>query len=262
MALLLYAQQGLTQLSESILGSLIWRTLHNQASDEGFLLQELLLRLANILITRSWEVGLRHGSLLTPYPQNGIDGSRFRKPDDGSGCSGLKRRRDGATCRTFARIALYMCRGWRLRGHRLGSFDLSGRAILVVEDEPLIALDLQTALEGAGATVVTTTARDAAQVVAQQNFSVGILDFRPGSSDHRPIVRRLKERGIPFLFYSTHPPEDVTTVRGAPVVLKPERPKEIVRAIALLLGGPSRVRQRKVRCTHQGGQSIDGWIEG
>jgi hypothetical protein len=41
---------------------------------------------------------------------------------------------------------------------------------------------------------------------------------------------------VPFLFYSTQAPEDVTTVRGAPVVLKPGRPQEIVAAVALLTG--------------------------
>jgi hypothetical protein len=40
---------------------------------------------------------------------------------------------------------------------------------------------------------------------------------------------------VPFVSYSTHPPEDVTTVRGAPIVLKPERPEEIVAALVLLL---------------------------
>jgi CheY-like chemotaxis protein len=113
---------------------------------------------------------------------------------------------------------------------------LLGRVILVVEDEPLIALDVRTVLEAAGAMVVHATARHAAQAADnQQSLSAAILDLRPGSSDHRPIARRLKDRGIPFLFYSTHPPEDVTTVRGAPVVLKPGRPDEIVMAVALLL---------------------------
>jgi DNA-binding response OmpR family regulator len=119
------------------------------------------------------------------------------------------------------------------------SSDLFGRVILVVEDEPLIALDLRTALEAAGARVVRTTAQTAPQVAAEQSFSAAILDLRPGSNDHRPIARRLRERDVPFLFYSTHPPEDVTTVRGAPVVLKPQRPNEVVRAVALLfLAGP------------------------
>jgi DNA-binding response OmpR family regulator len=115
------------------------------------------------------------------------------------------------------------------------SCDLTGRVILVTEEEPLIALDLRTALEAAGARVVSMTPREGAQAAARQTFSAAILDLRPGSNDHRPIARRLKQRDTPFLFYGTHPPDDVTTVRGAPVLLKPGRPGEIVRAVAMLL---------------------------
>jgi DNA-binding response OmpR family regulator len=113
---------------------------------------------------------------------------------------------------------------------------LAGVAILIVEDEPLIALDLQATLQAAGASVTCCKADDAVAKVGQQRFSAAVLDARPGSSDHRPIARRLRDDGVPFLFYSTQAPEDVTTVRGAPVVLKPGRPQEIVGAVALLLG--------------------------
>jgi len=37
---------------------------------------------------------------------------------------------------------------------------------------------------------------------------------------------------VRFLFYATHPPEDVTTVRGR----KPAQPQEIVKALVLLIG--------------------------
>jgi DNA-binding response OmpR family regulator len=114
---------------------------------------------------------------------------------------------------------------------------LVGRVILVAEDEPLIALDLRTALEAAGAKVVRTTVGGAEEAIGRQDFSVAILDVRPGSNEHRAIARRLKKRGVPFLFYSTHAPEDVTTVRGAPVVLKPKQADEIIVAVARLLAG-------------------------
>jgi DNA-binding response OmpR family regulator len=113
---------------------------------------------------------------------------------------------------------------------------LAGVAILIVEDEPLIALDLQATLQAAGASATCCKADDAVAMVGQQPFSAAVLDARPGSSEHRPIARRLRDSGVPFLFYSTQAPEDVTTVRGAPVVLKPGRPQEIVGAVALLLG--------------------------
>ena len=116
------------------------------------------------------------------------------------------------------------------------SADLAGAAILIVEDEPLIALDLQATLEAAGAGVTCCKADDAVRMAGRKTFTAAVLDARPGSSDHRSIARQLRESKVPFLFYSTQAPEDVTTVRGAPVVLKPGRPQDIVGAVALLLG--------------------------
>jgi len=116
------------------------------------------------------------------------------------------------------------------------SADLNGATILIVEDEPLIALDLKATLEGAGASVTCCRADDAVRMLSTQAFSAAVLDARPGSSEHRPIARQLRDSRVPFLFYSTQAPEDVTTVRGAPVVLKPGRPQDIVAAVGLLLG--------------------------
>jgi hypothetical protein len=99
----------------------------------------------------------------------------------------------------------------------------------------LIALDLQTVLQEAGATVIRANTQGAAQAAERPDISAAVLDARPGSSDHRPIARLLKRRGIPFLFYATHEPEEVTTTSGSPTVLKPGRPEKIVAVVATLL---------------------------
>lgn len=112
---------------------------------------------------------------------------------------------------------------------------LVGQTILIVEEEPVIALDVRMALEGVGATAVCTTAHDAVTAIEERTFAAAVLDLRPGSNDYRPIARKLRKRGVPFLFYSTHEPEVVTTVRGAPVILKPATSDDVVRATALLL---------------------------
>jgi CheY-like chemotaxis protein len=116
-----------------------------------------------------------------------------------------------------------------------GTAILTGRTILVVEEQPLIALDLRTTLEEAGAEVLA--ARDAADVVARINatkLSAAVVDWRPDSDHHRRIARALKRAGVPFLFYATDSIEEVTTVRGAPIFLKPARPEVIVKALALM----------------------------
>ena len=109
--------------------------------------------------------------------------------------------------------------------------NLAGQTILVVEGEPLIALDVRAAL------VEARNAADALARIGEFNFAAAVVDWRPDSEDHRVVARALKQAQVRFLFYATHPPEDVTTVRGAPIFLKPGRPEEIVKALALLTGG-------------------------
>jgi hypothetical protein len=88
-------------------------------------------------------------------------------------------------------------------------------------------------LEEAGAHVVS--ARQAADALAQvrrRTFSGAVVDWRPGSDQHRRIARALKRAGVPFLFHATQALEDVTTVRGAPIVFKPANPLQIVKTLA------------------------------
>jgi DNA-binding response OmpR family regulator len=115
--------------------------------------------------------------------------------------------------------------------------NLAGQTILVVEEQPLIALDLQRALEGAGAEVVVArNAADALPRIGQFDFTAAVIDWRPATEDHRVVARALKQRKVRFVFYATNLPEDVTTVRGAPIFLKPAHPEEILKALALLTG--------------------------
>ena len=80
---------------------------------------------------------------------------------------------------------------------------LAGRAILVVEDQPLIALDITQALEAAGAAVTTTnTLKHALILVEHDGLCGAILDHALGDGDSSLLCRRLTERGIPFLIYS------------------------------------------------------------
>jgi DNA-binding response OmpR family regulator len=115
--------------------------------------------------------------------------------------------------------------------------NLEGQTILVMEEEALIALDLRSVLEQAGAQVhVVRNAAEALDCLNKLDFTAGVVDWRPASEDHRVVARALKQKQVRFLFYATHPPEDVTTVRGAPIFLKPARPEEIVKALTLLVG--------------------------
>ncbi len=74
---------------------------------------------------------------------------------------------------------------------------LEGRSILIVEDEPLIALDIALEFEGTGAALTTTNTLDHAKVLVEHDgLSAAILDHALGDKDSSVLCARLKERGI------------------------------------------------------------------
>jgi DNA-binding NtrC family response regulator len=109
---------------------------------------------------------------------------------------------------------------------------LRGRSILVVEDEPLIAMDLERALRDAGANVISAcTLAHALQLVNRAGLSVAVLDYRLADADCTLISNRLQERRIPFVIYSGWC--DIRTVfPNAAVVLKPAVLNDLVAAVS------------------------------
>ena len=80
---------------------------------------------------------------------------------------------------------------------------LEGRSILVVEDEPLIVMDITQAFEASGAALTTTnTLKHALILVEHDGLSGAILDHALGDGNSSLLCQRLRERGIPFMIYS------------------------------------------------------------
>ena len=117
---------------------------------------------------------------------------------------------------------------------------LQGASILVVEDEPLIALDISNAFEGTGAQLTTTNSLKHAKVLVENDgLSAAILDHALSDGDSTSICTRLKERDIPFLMFSGYPPTD-NACQGAPHLGKPATHEQLLNAVEALL------RDRKV----------------
>jgi DNA-binding response OmpR family regulator len=115
---------------------------------------------------------------------------------------------------------------------------LKDALILVVEDEPLIALDICSSLADAGAQVLqAANVESALAAIAEHACSAGVVDFWLGVQTGRAVARRLKEKRIPFLYYSGRTLDDLTSGSGAPVVSKPAGGREIVGMLRLLLDG-------------------------
>ena len=116
---------------------------------------------------------------------------------------------------------------------------LRGTRGLVVEDELFIALDIEAALQEAGADVVGPFSElsDAVAAAENETLSFAILDIRLARVTTQPVCDLLTERGIPFLFYSGQPlPEAMTAHYGrVSFIDKPARMADLVHAAKLLL---------------------------
>ncbi len=115
---------------------------------------------------------------------------------------------------------------------------LEGALVLLVEDDFLISLDVETALAAAGAEVAKSrTVRDGLALADEEDLAAAILDIRLGRESVAPVARRLAGRGIPFLFYSGQ--VDIDAIRAewprCRFISKPARPQAIVDALAELL---------------------------
>jgi DNA-binding response OmpR family regulator len=93
---------------------------------------------------------------------------------------------------------------------------LTGRLVLIAEDEPLIALDMTLAFEDEGAWVTRArTLNEALIGIEDRALSVAILDHALSDGDSLKVYARLKERNIPFVTYSGY--DDLGCVGGVHV---------------------------------------------
>lgn len=80
---------------------------------------------------------------------------------------------------------------------------LSGRRVLIVEDESLVAMLLETILEDMGCTPVgpaSTVAEGLSMVAADAPLDAALLDVNVAGSQVFPVAQALKDRGVPFVF--------------------------------------------------------------
>jgi DNA-binding response OmpR family regulator len=117
---------------------------------------------------------------------------------------------------------------------------LDKKRVLIVEDDPIIALDLSRILKSAGMIVVgpAMTVRDAEKLARDNETDAAVLDVRLESGDTIAFARDLRAKGIPFLF-QTSDPRSLDGFEPKPLVLaKPFSPDKLVAAVRNLLGIP------------------------
>lgn len=121
----------------------------------------------------------------------------------------------------------------------VGSAMLSGRRILVVEDEPLIALDIEDTLTRAGADVrIALNVREALNLLHREGFGAAVVDHYLRGETSDPLYAELRKLGTPFV---------VTSGMSAPINDALVLPKPIsMRRLLRVLEAAFAVRHKKV----------------
>ena len=114
---------------------------------------------------------------------------------------------------------------------------LLGRSVLIVQDEPLIALELHDALHSAGASILAaTTIKEALELIAYAKICAAIVDVKLGGHDCSSVCAELTKRLIPFMFYTGYSSAAALPAwPHAPAVDKPAGGRTVVDAIVQLL---------------------------
>jgi len=112
--------------------------------------------------------------------------------------------------------------------------------VLIVEDEPLVSMDVAMALSDAGCGIVGPAANldKARELIAGDQFEVAILDANLSGEPVDELAAELTRRGIPFAFLTGYGLEGIPReFRTAPLIDKPFNPGQLVAVVEALIAG-------------------------
>jgi CheY-like chemotaxis protein len=116
---------------------------------------------------------------------------------------------------------------------------LSGKRVLVVEDEMLVAMHLEDDLTAMGLEVVGPAMRlDAALALAESaDVDVAVLDVNIHGGRSYPVATTLQERGVPFIFATGYGhTEEHEAFAGVTTLTKPYRTDDLATALETACG--------------------------
>jgi CheY-like chemotaxis protein len=125
---------------------------------------------------------------------------------------------------------------------------LAGKRLLVIEDEPLIALDIIASLEEAGAQPVPAvgTKDKALKTIEEGEFDGVLLDANLHNEGVEEIAAMLARKGVPFLFVTGYGREGLPqTFRQAKCLTKPFNDEQLIAAVLELQPRGAAVIQMK-----------------
>lgn len=110
---------------------------------------------------------------------------------------------------------------------------MSGMTVLVVEDDFIVAYDMQMMLEEQGARVLgpATSLAEAKELLAKERPTVAVLDVNLNGEYVFPLADELRAKDVPFLFATAYADQDrlfPQTARGVPRLAKPVLPNVLI----------------------------------
>ena len=146
------------------------------------------------------------------------------------------------------------------------------KRVLLVEDEPLIALALESTLSELGFDVVATATRisSALKAAGRETIDCAILDVNLGSQRVDAVADTLAARGCPFFFMTGYATSDLPSRHAARAVLqKPFRLEQLLATLRTEFGfagdgprgyeaGSSAHRNRQVKARPSSGIPTPG----
>ena len=118
---------------------------------------------------------------------------------------------------------------------------LHGRHILVVEDEVIVAMNLERLLEEFGCIVIgpVATVRDALTLAESRRLDGALLDVNVRGERVFPVADALVARGIPTIFVTGYGADVIPRhLEAVPVLSKPYEAATLKAVMARALGGP------------------------
>jgi PAS domain S-box-containing protein len=129
---------------------------------------------------------------------------------------------------------------------------LAGKHILVIEDEPLVAMDLESSLTAAGCRVVgpAGTLERAKGLVAEADYDAALVDVNLAGQPVDELAATLTQKSRPFAFVTGHGRDGLPRgFQEALVLGKPFRQEQLLATVGRLLhqrAGVVPLRQKKI----------------
>lgn len=110
--------------------------------------------------------------------------------------------------------------------------------VLLAEDDVLVATDLACELENSGMTIsaMASSFASALKMIEEKSLDFALLNVQLQDGSSYPAARRLKELGIPFVFFTSFEKSEINPeFQDVPRLAKPQDSRNVAEFVARLL---------------------------